>query len=136
MNTSLIDFINPKGLFVSNIYSQAALVPGSARTLYIGGQNAVDEKGQLVGGNSLAMQTRQVLKNILTILQSGGADFSNVVKMNIYLVNGTAPREGAAAFQEMFAGKEYRPLVTGIMVAGLTNPAYLVEIDGIAVIPG
>lgn len=136
MNTSIIEFKNPDGLFVSNVFSQAALVPGTARTLYIGGQNAIDEQGRLVGGDSLALQTKQVLKNILTILQSEGADFSNVVKLNIYLVNGADPREGFGAFQEMFAGKDYRPLITGVMVAGLTNPAYLVEIDATAVIPG
>lgn len=39
-------------------------VSGNAKTIYIGGQNAANEKGELVGQDNLELQTRQVLKNI------------------------------------------------------------------------
>lgn len=39
---------NPDGLYRSRFYSQVATVSGKAKTIYIGGQSAVNDKGELV----------------------------------------------------------------------------------------
>mgnify|MGYP000943099155 CR=1 FL=1 len=54
-----IERINPEKLAAPRGYAHAVAVPGNHRTIYIGGQNALDAKGNLVGGASLADQTRQ-----------------------------------------------------------------------------
>ena len=128
-----MEHINPEGLPRSAAYSQAISVRGPARTIYIGGQNAVDGQGRLVGAGDLRLQTRQVLSNIRTILDAAGASFQDLVKLNIHLVQGCDPREGFAAFQEVAGRLDPPPLVTAVFVAGLGNPGWLVEIDGIAV---
>ncbi|WP_454055550.1 RidA family protein [Clostridium sp. Marseille-Q7071] len=56
--------------------------------MYIGGQNATNSKGELIGVGDLELQTKQALNNIVTILASENASFANLVKLNIYLFSG------------------------------------------------
>lgn len=63
-------------------YSQAILADG---TLYISGQIAIDPyTGKLVNQN-IRSQTTQVLENIKAILKEVEMDFSNIVKVSIFL---------------------------------------------------
>jgi len=126
--------LNPEGLYRSGAFSQAISVSAAARTVYIGGQNAINAEGEIVGRGDLRLQTRQALENIRRILTAAGATFENVVKLNIYLVQGQDPRQGFAAFIETVGQLEAPPLITVVFVAALANPDFLVEIDGIAAI--
>lgn len=66
-------------------------VSGNAKIIFIGGQNSVNAKGEMVGQDDLELQTRQILKNIEIILVSEQANFKNLIKLNIYLLNGCNP---------------------------------------------
>ncbi len=134
MNKLMVKHSNPKGLFDSKIFSQMVTVSGSGKTLYIGGQNAINSEGELIGGDDLGLQTKQVLKNIEMALAAEEATFNDVIKLNIYLVDGHDPAVGLRAFQEAIGAMDNPPLITVIKVAGLANPLYLIEIEAIAVI--
>ncbi|XP_077870041.1 2-iminobutanoate/2-iminopropanoate deaminase-like, partial [Saccoglossus kowalevskii] len=54
------------------------------RTMYISGQIGQDFSGKLVSDN-IREQTEQTLKNMGGILNSQGADFSNVIKTTVLL---------------------------------------------------
>lgn len=125
---------NPEGLFDSRVFSQVVTVSGNAKTIYVGGQNAITSEGQLIGRDNLELQTKQVLKNIQTALASEGATFNDVIKLNIYMVNGCDPAVGLKAFMETIGELEKPPLITVLKVAGLANPLCLIEIDAIAVV--
>lgn len=116
-------------------YSHAVSVSGSRKTLYIGGQNSVDENGNLVGKNDLKKQTEQVLSNIEKVLQSANAKLENIVKLNIHILQGQNPLDGFQAFQQKWGNKQGFPAVTVIFVVGLGNPEWLIEIDAVAEIP-
>ncbi len=126
-----INYINPENLVKPKGYSHAVSVSGDHQTIYIGGQNAIDEQGQVVGKGSLKEQTEQILTNIDKILSSVGSRLEDIVKFNIYLVQGQNPQEGFAAFQQRWKGDP--PIVTVLFVAGLGNPDWLVEIEAIAI---
>lgn len=65
-------------------YSQAVK---SEKTLYISGQiPIIAETGQLIT-DDIAKETDQVMKNIWTILNEAGMDFSNVVKCSIFVTD-------------------------------------------------
>ncbi len=128
------EHLNPEGLFRSPAFSQAVTVRGPAKTIYIGGQNAVNARGEIIGTGDLKAQTRQILENIRVILDAEGATFQDLVKLNIYLVQGTDPSVGFAAFQEVAGPLNPPPLVTAVFVAALGNPAFLTEIEGVAVV--
>lgn len=95
-----LDYINPQTVASPTGYSHAVSVSGNHKTIYIGGQNAIDEKGSIVGKNNLKEQTLQVLANIEKILKEADAKIEDIVKFNIYLVQGQKPQEGFQAFQQ------------------------------------
>lgn len=129
-----LNYINPQTMATPRGYSHAVSVSGKHKTIYIGGQNAIDEKGNVVGKNNLKEQTLQVLANIEKILKDAGAKIEDIVKFNIYLVQGQKPQEGFQAFQEKWNAKNF-PAITVLFVAGLGNPEWLVEIDAVAIAP-
>ncbi len=129
-----ITYINPPQLATPRGYSQAVSVSGDFSTIYIGGQNAIDGHGNLVGKNSLKEQTGQVLDNIETILASVGGNLSNIVKLDINLLVGQNPQEGFTAFQQKWNVNQNFPAITVRFVIGLGRPEWLVEIDAVAVV--
>lgn len=130
-----INYINPENLFKPKGYSHAIAVSGNRKTIYIGGQNAIDEKGNIVGKGDIKEQTRQILENIEKILGEAGAKLENIIKLNIYILQGQNPQEGFGVFQQKWGSKPNLPIVTVLFVAGLGNPDWLLEIDAVAEVP-
>ena len=131
----VVTHLNPEDMHVNPAYSQAVMVEGNARTIYIGGQNAVDASGAVVGVGDLAAQTEQVLANVESILAAAGATLHDVIKWSVYIVQGNDLGPGYAVFQQKWGTSAKPPAVTAMFVAGLAHPDFLVEIEAIA-IPG
>ena len=129
------EHINPEGLFKSPAFSQVVTTQGSGKTIYVGGQNAVNEKAEVVGKGDLAKQTEQVMQNLTIALESCGASFANLVKLNIHLLQGQDARIGFAVSQKFLGKIPNQPIITVLFVAGFVHPEFLVEIDAIAFIP-
>jgi enamine deaminase RidA (YjgF/YER057c/UK114 family) len=117
-----VEHINPVGLHKPRGFTQVISVSGSHKTIYVGGQDSVNEKGETVGKGNLKQQTQQVLTNIEKALEAAGAKLENVVKWNVYIVEGQNLREGFAAFAEKWGNKPNPPTLTGIFVSVLANP--------------
>lgn len=130
-----VRFVNPPGLIRNPAFSQVAVVTGPARTVYVGGQNAVDESRQIVGKGDVRAQCAQIAKNIDVALAAAGASISDVVRWNVHVVQGQDLREGLQAFQEHWGSLGEPPTITVVVVAGLAHPDFLVEVDAIAVMP-
>jgi len=130
-----VNYINPQNMVKPRGYSHAVSIRGDHTTIYVGGQNAIDEKGDLVGRNNLKEQVEQVLSNIEKILAESKANLEDVIKFNIYILQGQNPQEGFQVFQKKWGKTENFPIVTVLFVAGLGNPDWLVEIEAIAVSP-
>lgn len=129
-----IEYINPENMSQPRGYSHAISVKGGHKTVYIGGQNAIDKNGVVVGKGDLKKQTEQVLRNIEIILEESEAKLENVVKFNIYLVQGQNPQDGFEVFQKMWGDNQNFPTVTVLFIDGLGDPDWLIEIDAIAII--
>jgi enamine deaminase RidA (YjgF/YER057c/UK114 family) len=127
--------LNPDGLHKNPGYSQAVVVPDNVKTVYVGGQNSVDAAGMIVGKGDIKAQTEQVLMNVQTAVAAGGAKLEHVVKWNVFIVQGQSLLPGFEAFQRAWGERPNPPTVTGVFVAGLAHPDFLVEIDAIAVVP-
>ncbi len=130
-----VEFLNPDGLQRNPAYSNVAVVSGNVRTIYVGGHDAVDADGNIVGIGDIAAQTEQVLRNLRTALASAGAGPEHVVKWNVLIVDGEDLRAGYAAFQRVWGDRPNAPVITAAVVTGLAHPDFLVEIDAIAVVP-
>lgn len=123
---------NPEGLIKNRAFSQAVITHGSGKTIYIGGQNAVNSNYEVVGKGDIALQTDQVMKNLLVALSDCGATMENVVKLNIYIVQGQDVRAAFQASQKYMPANSNPPAVTGLLVAALGHPDYLLEVDAVA----
>jgi enamine deaminase RidA (YjgF/YER057c/UK114 family) len=129
------EHINPGGLFKSPAFSQVVTTQGNGKTIYIGGQNAVNKNMEIIGKGSLSKQTEQVMLNLTIALEACGATFNDLVKLNINLLQGQDAREGFEASQKFMGTISNPPIVTVLFVSGLGHPDYLVEIDAIAFVP-
>lgn len=128
-----IVFSNPKETAPTNGWSQVVSVDGPKRLLYVSGQVAVDVKGTVVGRGDLEAQTRQAYANLVTVLKSQGASLKDVVKMNTY----TTQPENVSLIRKVrqeFIGTGNFPAATLVGVSALADPAWLVEVEAIAVL--
>src|SRR2546423_13982016 len=128
-----VTHLNPDALPRSPVFSQAVSVAGPARTIYVGGQNAVAADGSVVG-EDVGAQTARALENLATVLAEAGARLDDVVHWSISVVAGQALPGAPAAFQRAWGGRADPPAISMAFVAGLASPRFLVEISAVAVV--
>jgi len=127
-----ISLLRPEGLVQSPAFSHVAIVPPGATTIYVGGQNAVDGDGKLVGGDDVAAQTQQVMTNLHIALAAAGAGVQDLVMVTILLVEDA---DLAVAYPVAAAGLAgAAPLVVAMRVAGLGVPGALLEVSAVAAV--
>jgi 2-iminobutanoate/2-iminopropanoate deaminase len=111
-------------------YTDAVRVNG---LLFVSGCIAVDAEGDLVGGDDVVAQARQVFRNLEAVLTAAGATFADVAKVTVFLVD-IDDRARINPVREEFFG-ETRPASTLVEVGSLVLPGAKVEIDLVAHIP-
>ena len=108
-----------------------AVVAGN--TVYVRGQVGTDFDGNLVGRGDPGAQAEQAMKNVAQLLDEAGSELGHIVKTTTYI---TDPRFREPVYREVGKWLEgVYPISTGLVVAGLGQPEWLMEIDVIAVIP-
>lgn len=130
-----VQHLNPEGLSRNPAFTQVVTVRGPVKTVYVGGQNSVDASGTIIGAGDIAAQSAQVFRNLQTALAAAGARIEHVIQWKIYIVQGQPLEPGFAEFQKVWGRRPNPPTITGIYVAALANPAFLVELEAIAVVP-
>jgi len=107
-------------------YTPAILANG---TLYLSGQIALDEKGDLHTGD-IATETRQVMDNLGNLLKAAGMGYGHLVKITILLSDMSLYAAVNEVYGTYFA--EVPPAREAYAVKGLPRGVN-VEISGIAV---
>ncbi len=99
-------------------------------TVYVAGQVSIDPiSGEVIRGD-VGVETRQVLKNIQSILEGCGASMSQVVRCGVYLTDAADFQAMNAVYAEFFG--DAKPARTTIIVAALPLAGAKVEIDAVA----
>ena len=125
------EWLNPPGVYQPQAhYSQVARV---GDTLYISGQLGFDQKGELVGPGDARAQARQAWQNLIGILAYYGATPRNLVKTTTFITHWAYRPLVGEARDEIFSEPPYPPS-TLVVVQGLAEPRFLVEIEAIAVL--
>jgi enamine deaminase RidA (YjgF/YER057c/UK114 family) len=127
-----IQFLQPDGLVHSPAFSHAAVVPAGAATIYVGGQNGVDARGQVVDPTDVAAQAVRAVDNVEIALSAAGADLSDVVSWTVLIAADADIAAAYGAIAPRLARAGAPPLVTAARVAGLAVPGALLEISAIA----
>jgi enamine deaminase RidA (YjgF/YER057c/UK114 family) len=100
-------------------------------TIYMRGQVGTDFNGNLVGRGDPAAQAEQAMSNVKALLDECGTTLEHIVKITIYI---TDPRFREPVYQVIGRWlKGVYPVSTGVVVSGLAQPEWLMEIDVIAV---
>ncbi len=131
LSTQAQQFIQPEGLSKPTSYTHVVVV---GKTVYLSGQVSNNEKGEVVGKGDLKAQVARVYENLATCLKSAGVSFSDVVKMNTYVVN--LKPDDLAIIREVrstYLNKEHPPASTLIGVQALAGPDYMIEIEAVAI---
>ena len=110
-------------------------VSAQGRTIFTAGIVGWNEREEFAV--DLPGQFRQLLLNILAILAEDGAGSEHIVRMTWYLVSRddyvANIAEIGAIYRELF-GRNY-PAMAVVQVAALVEPAALIEIETIAMVP-
>jgi enamine deaminase RidA (YjgF/YER057c/UK114 family) len=130
-----VRYINSDSLNKNPAFTNVVVVEGNVKTVHIGGQDAVNASGEIVGKGDIVAQTEQILANLRVALAAGGARPEHIIKWNIYVVEGQSLQTGFAAFQNAWPEVPNPPAITMAFVSGLAHPDFLVEMDAVAVVP-
>jgi enamine deaminase RidA (YjgF/YER057c/UK114 family) len=128
-------FSNPKTLAKPPGYSYVVEATGPNRLIYLAGQLGVDMENKFVGAaGDFRAQCTQAFDNMTLALEAAGARWSDVVKINNFLVDIEANMAAFRDVRDRYLNKAAPPASTTIGVPALARPGGLFEIEAIAVL--
>ena len=130
-----IERSNPSGVHSPGGAYTHAITVSDARLLFIAGQVALDENREIVGKEDLGAQAEQAMKNIKAILDAHGADFTNVVKTQIFIVDYSLEKRAALVDVLGRYFGDIRPTSTLLGIQALATPGLMIEIEAVAALP-
>jgi 2-iminobutanoate/2-iminopropanoate deaminase len=129
---SSFEYVNPPTVpAAASRYSQGVVAPGPARWLHVSGQVGIPVGGTLP--ESFEEQARNAWRNVLGVLEGAGMGPSDLVKVTAYI---TRPADVGQyrTVRDSMLGKA-KPASTLVVVAGLADPRWLIEIEAVAAAP-
>lgn len=127
-----IRFINPDALGKPPGYTHVveATVPG--RIVYVAGQLGIDRDGGM--SPDFRGQAVQTFENLGHALAAVGARFTDVVKLNNYLVD-VSHLPIFREVRDSYLAEADRPASTTIAISALARTGALLEVEAVAVLP-
>lgn len=125
-----------------NISSGSKYEPtiGFSRGVKVGGFIAISgtapmgADGKVAGPGDLYLQTKRCIEIAGASLEKAGASLKDVVRTRVMVTNIKDWEQAAKAHGEAFG--DIRPATTFVEVSALIDPAWLVEMEFDAIIPG
>jgi len=128
------EFHNPKGLCPTFGWTHT-VTHTAGKVIYVSGQVAVDERGELVGKGDLRKQAERAWESVGIALRAAGATFKDVVKTNIYVVDYKPDQLPILReVRSRFVSAEHPPASTLVGVTSLAKDDWLIEIEAVAVV--
>ena len=128
--------VNPRELLEPVGFAHA-VVAAPGRTIYLGGQTAHQIDGTVRGG-TVVEQFDAAAANLVTALRAAGGEPEHLVSLHVFVTRVQEYRDSlrdlGAAHRRHF-GRHY-PAMALFGVSELFDPAAIVELVGIAVVPG
>ena len=129
------EHINPPELYRHPSFTRVVTVSGPMKLVFVAGQTPTDAQYQVVAPGDYHGQYRQVMENLDVQLKAAGATWGDVVYRRVF----TLDVDALIAALRADAGAGYwdadaQPGSTLIGVTRLSDPAFLVEIDLLAVV--
>ena len=123
------EVIVPENVARARGFSHAIKV---GNTIYVAGQAATDEDGNIIGKGDIVAQTERTYENIKRVLETAGANLTDIVMLNIYCTDLDSFAKTGEVRKKYF-GKHF-PAATIIQIDRLLLPDLLIEVEAIAVL--
>lgn len=131
-----VGYLNPETLQTPlGLYSHVS-IDSESGLVFVAGQVALGQDRAIVGLGDFAAQARQTFANVGCALTAAGAGWSTVLKLTTYLTRSDDYAAFRAVREEIFdslfpSGGPYPPH-TLLVVAALSSPDHLIEVEAIA----
>ena len=99
--------------------------------LFVSGQAASDDEGNVVGVGDFEAQGDQVFRNLRRALEAGGSSLADVVKVTIFVTD-SSYFDVIVALRKRYFTPPY-PADSLVEVRALSRPELMIEIEAIAV---
>ncbi|MFJ5234379.1 RidA family protein [Kitasatospora sp. NPDC088391] len=130
-SSHLTHITEPPGVAPGTGYTQ--VVTGTGRLVQVSGQVAFDEERKLVGPGDPEAQARQVFENLRRCLAAAGADFSDVVKLTVFVTD-IAFLPAVRKARDAYVDTARPPASSAVQVAALFLPEVLIEVEALALV--
>ncbi len=123
------EVIVPPNVLKARGFSHAIKV---GNTIYVAGQTATDEEGNIIGKGDVIAQTERAYENIKRVLEAAGARMTDIVMLKIYCrdLDGFVKTREA---RKKYFGNHF-PAATVVKIDRLLLPDALIEVEAIAVV--
>ena len=111
-------------------YSRAVRV---GNVVHVAGTTGIGPDGKVVAPGDGYLQAKRTLEIIQRALEEAGAGLEHVVRTRVFVTDKDQVEPALRAHGEVFA--DIRPATSLIGIAYLIDPAMVVEIEAIAIIP-
>jgi enamine deaminase RidA (YjgF/YER057c/UK114 family) len=128
-----LERINPANLATPQTYTHVIVATGS-RLVFVAGQVAEDDQGNLVGVGDLAAQARQAFDNLGRALVAAHARPDHVAKITVFVVDYQDGHLAAIEAGRAALFGDHKPVDALVGVQALAHPGCLIEVEAIAVV--
>jgi enamine deaminase RidA (YjgF/YER057c/UK114 family) len=128
-------YLNPKEIFQSPFFTHSVAVSGPAKLVYVSGQVSYDRDGFVIGKDDMRAQAEQVFRSLTHNLKAAGATWSDVIKLNGYMVR--MSNESVNLYREVrsrYLDPKHMPASTLVGVDKLVHDDLLLEVEVIAAV--
>jgi enamine deaminase RidA (YjgF/YER057c/UK114 family) len=130
-----IEFSSPSTLWSPGGYNHVVSLPATGRLVWTSGQVPIATDGTVAAAGDWEAQARLAFQNVGHALGAGGATWSDVVKLTIFVVD-IAGLPTIRAVRDEFVDVERPPTSSLVQVAGLVLPDVLIEVEAVACVVG
>jgi 2-iminobutanoate/2-iminopropanoate deaminase len=125
----MIVYSNPEGVHAPlGSYSHTAKVPAGTELVFLSGQVGVRPDG--FTPSTLPEQADQAFANIISLLAAHGLKATDIVKLTTYIVSGF-DGQAIREVRQKYLGSHHS-VSTLLYVSGLSNPAWMIELEALA----
>jgi enamine deaminase RidA (YjgF/YER057c/UK114 family) len=126
-------FRSPDDLAAPAGYSHVVSIP-AGRLVWTSGQVAMDAQRVIASDQGWEEQTRLAFENVGRALRAAGADWADVVKLTLFVVDVSA-LPTIRSVRDEFVDTTRPPTSSLVQVAGLFHPDLLIEVEAVAWTP-
>lgn len=121
--------VNPENLMKpTGPWAHGVMIPAGRELLAITGQVPIDPAGRVP--EAVEDQAELVWANLLSVLDHAGMSKENIVRTGVYVTSADSLPIVNTVRSRILKGMH--PTTTALVVLGLADPRYLIEIDALA----